>query len=227
VCAVTTKATGDPEHMSDIDSSTLSTTSAAQAFIDARRFPALTIPVDDDLLIIIPADDDALCPAIAVEVNDQLSSPMSTTLAIGISDPATLASAPVLWHRAQIAARFSGIDDLGFGAAVSYSELGALAFLAEQDPAAVRAHPAIKALSALAEKPHGAEDLRLLRAFISSGSLRRAAKELHLHHSSVSAAALRIQETLGVSATSPVQRLATLATLIAYDLSTARASIIP
>jgi hypothetical protein len=93
---------------------------------------------------------------------------------------------------------------LGFTTArqpvLHYDDLGALALLAEVPQDAARDNPDVAAISRMAGNP---EDLETLDAYCHTGSLRRAAELLHLHHSSVARRLDQLGKTLGVDLTEP------------------------
>ncbi|MFF6774031.1 helix-turn-helix domain-containing protein [Streptomyces sp. NPDC012637] len=102
------------------------------------------------------------------------------------------------WHRARTALRFTSPRE----PVVHYAELGALALLAELPEAVARANPDVAALARFAEGAN-AEDLETLDAYCATGSLRRAADLLHLHHSSVSRRLDHLSRMLGLDLTAP------------------------
>ncbi|MFJ7064620.1 helix-turn-helix domain-containing protein [Streptomyces sp. NPDC101115] len=102
------------------------------------------------------------------------------------------------WHRARTALRFASARE----PVVHYAELGALALLAELPEAVARANPDVAALARFAEGAN-AEDLETLDAYCATGSLRRAADLLHLHHSSVSRRLDHLSRMLGLDLTAP------------------------
>jgi DNA-binding PucR family transcriptional regulator len=77
---------------------------------------------------------------------------------------------------------------------VHHPELGALALLAQVPHESLRANADVAAVAALS-----AEDLETLDAYCATGSLRRAADLLHLHHSSVSRRLEQIGKVLDVT----------------------------
>ncbi|MGX2996822.1 helix-turn-helix domain-containing protein [Streptomyces sp. JNUCC 64] len=105
-------------------------------------------------------------------------------------------SPEVSWRQARTALRFA----TGRRPAVHYADLGALALLAEVPPDVARAHPDVVALARVAGSPH---DLDTLDAYCATGSLRRAADLLHLHHSSVARRLEQIGTALGFDLTCP------------------------
>ncbi|MFJ9468281.1 PucR family transcriptional regulator [Streptomyces caniferus] len=100
------------------------------------------------------------------------------------------------WRQARTALRFAGPRE----PVVRYDELGALALLAEIPRDAVRDNADVAALARLAGSP---DDLATLDAYCATGSLRRAADLLHLHHSSVARRLEQIGKTLGIALTEP------------------------
>jgi PucR C-terminal helix-turn-helix domain len=93
---------------------------------------------------------------------------------------------------------------LGFTTArqpvVHYHSLGALALLAQVPQDAARDNPDVAAIARMAGNPH---DLETLDAYCHTGSLRRAAEGLHLHHSSVARRLDQLGKTLGIDLTQP------------------------
>jgi hypothetical protein len=93
---------------------------------------------------------------------------------------------------------------LGFTTArqpvVHYDSLGALALLAHVPQDAARDNADVAAIARMAGNP---EDLETLDAYCATGSLRRAADLLHLHHSSVARRLEQLGETLGIDLTEP------------------------
>ncbi|WP_422647475.1 helix-turn-helix domain-containing protein [Actinoalloteichus caeruleus] len=83
---------------------------------------------------------------------------------------------------------------------VHHDDLGALALLAQLPDEALRDNVDVAAVARLAARP---EDLETLEAYCASGSLRRAAHHLHLHHSSVARRLDQIGGILGVDLTEP------------------------
>lgn len=100
------------------------------------------------------------------------------------------------WRQARTALRFTTERR----PVVAHAELGALALLAEVPAETVRANADVQAIARLAEVP---QDLRTLEAYCATGSLRRAADLLHLHHSSVARRLDLIGRALGFDLTEP------------------------
>ncbi|MGW0732143.1 PucR family transcriptional regulator [Streptomyces sp. NPDC002851] len=100
------------------------------------------------------------------------------------------------WREARTALRFTGPRE----PVIRYDELGALALLAEIPQDAMRDNADVAALDGIAANP---EDLETLESYCATGSLRRAADLLHLHHSSVARRVDQIGKTLGIELTEP------------------------
>ncbi|MFI6206936.1 helix-turn-helix domain-containing protein [Streptomyces sp. NPDC051041] len=83
---------------------------------------------------------------------------------------------------------------------VHYTGLGALALLAEIPREVSRGNADVAAIARLAGHP---DDLETLGTYCATGSLRRAADLLHLHHSSVARRLEQIARTLGIDLTEP------------------------
>ncbi|MGH3376121.1 MAG: PucR family transcriptional regulator [Actinoallomurus sp.] len=100
------------------------------------------------------------------------------------------------WSQARTALRFTTARE----PVIRYDDLGALALLAEVPQDAVRANADVTAIARLAGSP---ENLETLEAYCATGSVRRAADLLHLHHSSVARRLEHIGKTLGIELTEP------------------------
>jgi hypothetical protein len=160
-----------------------------------------------------PAGADALPPVLraALAVQDN-----SSVAALGGAAPPL--DARRSWHQAQLALRFAvpGTTDTAF---IEHDALGTLALLAELPAQRLRTEPDVLALDALASTRAGALDVAALEAFCRTGSLRQAAAELHLHHSSVAARLARVEQAVGWRLDTPGDRfrarLAVVARLLA------------
>ncbi|MFG3505295.1 helix-turn-helix domain-containing protein [Streptomyces sp. NPDC047821] len=100
------------------------------------------------------------------------------------------------WEQARTALRFTTARR----PVVHHGELGALALLAQVPRDTARDNADVAAVARVAAVP---EDLATLEAYCATGSLRRAADLLHLHHSSVARRLDQIARTLGVELTEP------------------------
>ncbi|MEU9997024.1 helix-turn-helix domain-containing protein [Streptomyces sp. NPDC050848] len=100
------------------------------------------------------------------------------------------------WRQARTALRFT----TPHRPVVHHARLGALALLAQVPPAVARDDADVAAIAALAGN---AGDLATLDAYCATGSQRRAAQLLHLHHSSVARRLEQIGKTLGIELTEP------------------------
>jgi PucR C-terminal helix-turn-helix domain len=100
------------------------------------------------------------------------------------------------WRQARTALRFTTARQ----PVVHHAGLGALALLAEIPPDAARDNPDVAAITRITGNP---DDFKTLDAYCYTGSLRRAADQLHLHHSSVARRLDHLGKTLGIDLTQP------------------------
>ena len=100
------------------------------------------------------------------------------------------------WREARTALRFTTARQ----PVVHYDGLGAFALLAQVPPDAVRDNADVTALARLAGDP---EALDTLDVYCATGSVRRAADLLHLHHSSVARRLEQLGRTLDLDLTEP------------------------
>lgn len=115
------------------------------------------------------------------------------------------------WQEARVALRFTTARQ----PVVRYADLGAVALLAELAPDRVRANPDVAAVAAVAGT---AADLDTLDAYCRTGSVRRAADLLHLHHSSVARRIDQLGAALGIRLTDPDGLLRARMALTAWRL---------
>ncbi|HET6857584.1 MAG TPA: helix-turn-helix domain-containing protein [Streptomyces sp.] len=108
------------------------------------------------------------------------------------------ASPELSWQQARTALRFT----TPHRPTVPYAELGALALLAQVPQDSARGNADVAAIARLAGGPQEL-DLETLDAYCATGSLRRTADLLHLHHSSVARRLERIGKTLNIELTEP------------------------
>jgi sugar diacid utilization regulator len=115
------------------------------------------------------------------------------------------------WREARTALRFTTARQ----PVVHYSGLGALALLAQVPPDASRDNADVAGIARMAGDP---EDLETLDAYCVTGSLRRAADLLRLHHSSVARRLEQIGKTLGIELTEPTGLMRARLALTAWRL---------
>jgi PucR C-terminal helix-turn-helix domain len=115
------------------------------------------------------------------------------------------------WREARTALRFTSPRE----PVIRYDDLGALALLAEIPQDAARDNTDVAAIARVAGNP---EDLETLDAYCATGSLRRAADVLHLHHSSVARRLEQIGKTLGIELTEPTGLMRARLALTAWRL---------
>ncbi|MEV8536844.1 helix-turn-helix domain-containing protein [Streptomyces sp. NPDC051211] len=115
------------------------------------------------------------------------------------------------WREARTALRFTTPRE----PVIRYADLGALALLAGVPQDAARDNADVAAIARIAGNP---EDLETLDAYCATGSLRRAADLLHLHHSSVARRIEQIGKTLGIELTEPTGPVRARLALTAWRL---------
>jgi hypothetical protein len=107
------------------------------------------------------------------------------------------AATPALsWRQARTALRFTSPRE----PVVHHGGLGVLALLAELPAEVLRGNPDVAAIARIASGP---DDLSTLDAYCTTGSLRRAADLLHLHHSSVARRVDQLAKALCLDLTDP------------------------
>lgn len=148
-----------------------------------------------------------LCPARPVKTASlgEVGVVLATTLAADRLPPdvragiGTADSPDRSWQQARTALRFTTPRH----PVVHHQDLGALALLARIPPEAARENPDVAALARLAGDPEDPGALETLEVYCATGSLRRAAEQLHLHHSSVARRVEHLGKTLGIDLTDP------------------------
>lgn len=113
--------------------------------------------------------------------------------------------------------RFAGTPDIE--PVADHEELGVLTLLARLDPATIAEVPEVKAVDEYRRRPTGPQDLAVVDVFCRTGSLRRAAAALHMHHSTVQPRIERVEQTLGWDLTQARQRLRARMTFIVCRLT--------
>jgi hypothetical protein len=115
------------------------------------------------------------------------------------------------WREARTALRFTTARQ----PVVHYDGLGAFALLAQVPQDAARDNADVAAIARLAGNP---EDLDTLDAYCATGSVRRAADGLHLHHSSVARRLEQLGKALGIELTEPTGLMRARLALTAWRL---------
>ncbi|MFD7462093.1 MULTISPECIES: PucR family transcriptional regulator [unclassified Streptomyces] len=115
------------------------------------------------------------------------------------------------WRQARTALRFTTPRE----PVVRHSDLGALALLAEIPGSTARDNADVAAIGRIAGSP---EDMETLETYCATGSLRRAADLLHLHHSSVARRLEQIAKALDIELTVPGGLLRARLALTAWRL---------
>ncbi|MER5933538.1 helix-turn-helix domain-containing protein [Streptomyces sp. NPDC002054] len=137
---------------------------------------------------------------------DRTRLPAGVRAGIGAAD-----SPERCWQQARTALRFTTPRR----PVVHYDGLGALALLAQVPRETARDNADVAAIARVAGNP---EDLETLDAYCATGSLRRAADLLHLHHSSVARRLEQIAKALGIELTEPTGLVRAALALTAWRL---------
>jgi hypothetical protein len=115
------------------------------------------------------------------------------------------------WREARAALRFTTSRH----PVLHYTDLGALALLAQVPQDAARDNADVVAIARMAGNR---EDLKTVDIYCDTGSVRRAADLLHLHHSSVARRLEQIGKTLGIELTEPTGLIRARLALTAWRL---------
>ncbi|WAU79434.1 helix-turn-helix domain-containing protein [Streptomyces sp. Qhu-G9] len=139
---------------------------------------------------------------------------------IGVGGRVPALDAGASWAQARLALRFA-VDVAGLPdeAVVDHDTLGPVALLADIPVDRLRAQADVRALAGLAEGRGGPAALAALTAFLRTGSLRHAAADLHLHHSSVAARMSGVESELGYRLSNPQDRFRAQLALYALRLA--------
>lgn len=160
--------------------------------------------------------------ALAERLRDRRTAPTAGPhggVRVGIGGGADPLDARASWAQARAALRFA-VAKAPEEAVADHDELGPVALLADIPVDRLRAQPGVRRLGELARGGQGGELLAALGAFCRTGTLRQAAAELHLHHSSVAARLTRVEKELGWRLREPQDRFR--AQLALYALRLAR-----
>jgi hypothetical protein len=143
---------------------------------------------------------------------------------VGIGGGADPLDAHASWAQARSALRFA-VAGAPEEAVADHDELGPVTLLADIPVERLRAQPDVRRLGELAhgerggQSGQGGELLAALAAFCRTGSLRQAAAELHLHHSSVAARLTHVEKELGWRLRDPQDRFRAHLALYALRLA--------
>lgn len=111
------------------------------------------------------------------------------------------------WIQAKAALRM-GLDDTSTGPAVSADDLGAWMLLSRISPTELAEISDVKQLLKLeGESTRTPNQLTILKAYCEAGTLREAARALHMHHSTLEYKIRRLGERLGCDLREPHVRL--------------------
>ncbi|OBH52690.1 hypothetical protein A5685_14700 [Mycobacterium colombiense] len=131
---------------------------------------------------------------------------------IGIGAQTAGVDAQKSWQQALLALRFAPPGDTcrpmadPGEAVIDYDEIGVIALLAEIPPERLASDPYVAALDVYGATENGQLDIATLEAYCRTGSLRRTAQVLYLHHSTVSFRLARIEEAMNWQLDNPADR---------------------
>jgi hypothetical protein len=169
-------------------------------------------PLDQVAAAVCPARPVKAAPVAGVGVILATSALDPARLPAGVRAGIGAAERPDLaWREARIALRFTTARQ----PVVHHAGLGALALLAEVPAEAARDNADVAAIARVAGNP---DDLETLDAYCTTGSLRRAADVLHLHHSSVSRRLDQLGQAMGIELTEPIGLVRARLALLAWRL---------
>lgn len=142
---------------------------------------------------------------------------MTAGVRVGIGPPVPVARIHLSYHHALDALPFTG-DGSPVSRVISRAELGNLTLLARVPREELLKLPDLPALQTIERKNGGLAELEALEALCRTGTLRRAAKALHLHHSSIAKRIGNIEEVLGYRLTEPIPLTSAYAAVLALRL---------
>lgn len=144
---------------------------------------------------------------------------------VGVGAATEPLDARTSWAQARAALRFA-VADTPQDAVADHGELGPVALLADIPVGRLRAQEDVRRLGRLARGERGERAAgqgdglpAALAAFCRTGTLRQAAAELHLHHSSVAARLARVEKAFGWNLRDPHDRFRAQLALYALRLS--------
>jgi sugar diacid utilization regulator len=145
--------------------------------------------------------------------------PRPTGLRIGAGTIVAPENAHLSWLAAATALRFTSPDTQSGGdSAVCYDDLGSLATLESVPVELAARNPDVASIAKLAATERGSATISTVDAFCKLGSLRLAAEELHLHHSSVASRLRFAEKSLSVSLEDPQHRVRIVVALTLWRL---------
>ncbi|MFJ9567915.1 helix-turn-helix domain-containing protein [Streptomyces fuscichromogenes] len=154
-----------------------------------------------------------LTPRFPQSVADRL--PAGTAVGVGPALPAIDASSS--WDQARTALRFARTTRRG-APVVAARQLGALAALSRLRARDIAEIDDVRDLDRLAAAPGGPELLTVLAVFCATGSTRKAAAEVHLHHSTVATRLAHAESVLGFALSTPHGRTRLEVALVLHQL---------
>jgi sugar diacid utilization regulator len=182
--------------------------------------PAVTMVGDVAAAVMhAPARDASMAQALRDRISDPYNRHVSlfAGLRVGVGRAVPALRARCSWDQAQKSLRFAGAP--GIEPVADHAELGVLTLFARFDPATLAEVPEVTAVNEYRRRPTGPQDLAVVDVFCRTGSLRRAAAALHMHHSTVQPRIERVEQALGWDLTQSRQRLRARMTFIVCRLA--------
>ncbi len=140
----------------------------------------------------------------AITTAERMPLDLPPAIRAGVGPKVDPLRASASWGRARAALRFTlSLPGLKRPSVVSAEELGPLIALAQSAPGELNEIADVAAIAAVAANDPSGEHVHTLDALCRAGSLRRAAAELYLHHTSVSARISHISSVLGYAVDTP------------------------
>lgn len=148
---------------------------------------------------------------------DLADRPETDGVVAGSGPPASVEQLGRSWAAARRAARFAGLGS-HWPRWISATEIGSIAIMADLPGADVLTEPDVVRIGVLASQQSTQTTLDLLSYFCQQGSLREAAKAVHMHHSSAAYRLNAVAEVLGFEIRTPGGRQRAGLALVLWQL---------
>lgn len=178
---------------------------------------------------IAQADPDCVavegCAGVLVVVRDSSTlrqlAEMSVDLCLGLGHRVPVSGIFHSLHRALDALAFTNYSS-ALSRAIACSELGSLTALAKLTRAELEGLPDMAMISAIHDQETGRAGLEAVEALCRTGTLRKAAVALHLHHSSVDSRIQNVEAALGHRLTGAIPLCTAYAAILGLRLLATR-----
>ncbi len=154
-------------------------------------------------IVVEPADD----PMAGLAGVPEAAARRGFAVLVGVGEPAGVGDLRRSWREAREALTLGALA--GGPGITRFRDLGALSLLARIPREELAGCADLERVGRL-QAGREPDDLRLLETYCETGSLRRTAERLHLHHSTVDYRVKRIERVLGFSLAEPAGRLRAL-----------------